>query len=160
MAYCIREATRDDLSTLRRFEQNIIAYERPFDPTLRPDPISYYDIGELIDSDNATVVVAEADDQIVASGYARRKASPDYVTPTYHAFLGMMFVVPEYRGKGVNGLVLDGLLDWAKRRNLLEVRLTVYEDNESARSAYAKAGFTPHILEMRRTVEKPDSGNE
>ena len=154
MSYHIREATRDDLPVLRTFEQAIITYERPFDPTLRPDPISYYDIGELIDSATATVIVAQIDKTIVASGYAKKKASRSYAMPTDHAFLGMMFVQPEHRGRGVNGLVLDALLEWAKQQGLLEVHLTVYPGNESACHAYQKAGFTPHILEMRKRVDE------
>ena len=43
----IRTATLDDLETLYRFEQGIILAERPFDPTLAKDPISYYDLKEL-----------------------------------------------------------------------------------------------------------------
>ncbi|MEO1575057.1 MAG: GNAT family N-acetyltransferase [Pseudomonadota bacterium] len=153
MAYLIREATRDDLPVLKTFEQGIIAYERPFDPTLRPDPISYYDIGEMIDSAEATVIVAESEGEVVASGYAKKKPSSSYAMPTYHAFLGMMFVRPEHRGKGVNGRVLNALLDWARRNDLPEVHLTVYPENDSARNAYLKAGFKPHILEMRMNID-------
>lgn len=153
MAYHIREATHADLDTLRAFEQGIIAWERPFDPTLRPDPISYYDIAEMIMSDAAAVIVAQHDDAVVASGYARKKPSRDYAMPDYHAFLGMMFVLPEHRGRGVNSLVLDALLEWARKNQLYEVHLTVYPENDSAVRAYSKAGFEPHILEMRRRLE-------
>ncbi len=149
MSYEIRRAGHLDLPALESFEQGIIAYERRFDETLRPDPISYYDITELVESQDAEVVVAEHEGAVVGSGYAKRTASLSYSFPNDHAFLGMMFVLPEHRGKGINGQILGALLDWAKRHELTEIRLTVYPGNESALNAYLKAGFVPHLLEMR-----------
>ncbi|MTB53628.1 GNAT family N-acetyltransferase [Lewinella sp. W8] len=154
MTITTREATREDLPVLRQFEQGIILAERPYDPTLKPDPISYYDIGELIDSPEATVIVAEADGRLIGSGYAKKKASRHYLRHEFHAFLGFMFVRPEYRGRGVNQLVLADLLAWARANELHEVRLTVYPDNEPAIRAYEKAGFTPYLSEMRFSLEE------
>ena len=95
----VRSATRDELETLKAFEQGIIAAERPYDHTLKPDPVSYYDIGELIDSDDAEVAVVEVDGQLVASGYARTKESKSYVQDTHHAYLGFMYVRPGRKPK-------------------------------------------------------------
>ena len=160
MAYQIREATHTDLETLRSFEQGIIAAERPYDTTLKSDPISYYDIKAMIDSPTAVVIVAEIDNTVIGSGYAKRKASRHYTTPEHHAFLGMMYVEPEHRGKGVNGLVLDGLVKWARQQDLHAMHLTVYPGNETACRAYEKAGFTPYVLEMRMSLDgsSPDNG--
>lgn len=147
-----RTATREDLLVLLGFEQGIVAWERPFNPTLKPDPISYYDIGELIDLDTAEVIVAVDGERIIGSGYVKIRQASDYVQPSEYAFLGFMFVDPDYRGRGVNRLVMDALLDWAKARELTEVRLQVYSGNDSAIRAYEKTGFTPLLLEMRRTL--------
>ncbi len=67
MPIVTRPATPADLSILLTFEQGIIAAERPYDQTLRPDPISYYDIGELIASPEAEVIVAELDGVLIGS---------------------------------------------------------------------------------------------
>lgn len=150
----VRSATRDDLPVLKAFEQGIITAERPYDHTLKPDPISYYDIGELIDSDEAEVAVVELDGEIVASGYAQKKRSRHYLRDEYHAFLGFMYVRPEARGRGLNRLLTDHLLAWARANDLPEVHLTVYPGNEPAIRAYEKAGFTPYILEMRLNLDE------
>jgi len=147
--YKVRAATREDLPTLLEFEQGIIKAERPYDPTLSPDPISYYDIGELIDSEEAEVSVVTFEDKIVASGYAKTRASKPYVYHDQHAFLGFMFVEPEHRGKGVNQLIVDELKDWARTKGLTEIRLEVYAENKGAIRAYAKADFNEHIVRMR-----------
>ena len=148
-----RPATASDLPTLLTFEQGIITAERPFDPTIRPDPISYYDVGELIASPEAEVVVAELKGSLVGSGYAKKNASRHYTEPAFHAYLGFMYVVPELRGKGVNQLILQDLFAWARKRGLLEVRLTAYPGNLPAMNAYGKAGFEPYIVEMRKRLD-------
>ena len=147
----IRPATRADLPTLLEFEQGIIAFERPFNPTLKPDPISYYDIGVLIDSAIAAVAVVVDGEQIVASGYAKEMTAAEYVTPAQYVHLGFMYVRPEYRGRGINKMVMDYLIDWGRNRGLTEVRLQVYSENAGAIRAYEKVGFEGLLLEMRRS---------
>lgn len=147
-----RSATPADLPVLLQFEQGIITAERPFDPTLKPDPISYYDVGAMILDPNVEVVVACDGDLIVGSGYAKEKPSDHYVDPPTHCFLGFMFVRPEYRGRGVNGLVTEALLAWARSRGHTEVQLRVYDDNEGAIRAYEKKGFRKYMVTMRREV--------
>ena len=152
----IRTATLDDLPVLKQFEQGIIAAERPYDSLLRPDPISYYDLADLIAAEDAVVMVAEVDGAIAASGYAKRRASRPYTEPAFHAFLGFMFVLPEHRGRGLNGKLLDALLEWSREHGLTEIRLTVYPGNEPAVRAYEKAGFSPYLVEMRRSIGPQD----
>lgn len=55
--FTVRSAKIEDLEILLSFEQGIIKAERPYDSTLAKDPITYYDIKELILSDKAEVVV-------------------------------------------------------------------------------------------------------
>lgn len=152
MALAIRSAKPEEIEHLRAFEQAIIAAERPYDETLKPDPISYYDLGALIASEDAEVAVAVMEGRLVGSGYAKKKLSRPYTSPKYHAFIGFMYVHPDFRGQSINRKVLEHLYGWARAQGLFEVRLTVYPDNEPAMRAYEKAGFVPHITEMRHQL--------
>ena len=145
----IRKAEIKDLKTLLRFEQEVILAERPFDPTIRNGEINYYDLEELIQSKEALVLVACWGDKVVASGYALIKEARHYLDHTNYGYLGFMYTLPEFRGKGVNGKIIDGLKKWVWSRNIGEIRLTVYNDNEPALKAYEKVGFKRHIIEMR-----------
>ncbi|MBM1108048.1 GNAT family N-acetyltransferase [Aurantibacter crassamenti] len=145
----IRKATVADLPALLNFEQGVIAFERPFDPTLAEDPISYYDLREMIISEDAEVLVGEYLGELIASGYAQIKTAKAYLNFEKYAYLGFMFTAPESRGKGVNKKIIDGLKAWSIAKNLKEIRLTVYEENENAIKAYEKVGFKKHIIEMR-----------
>ena len=150
----IRSAKHSDLPTLLRFEQGIVTAERPYDHTLKPDPISYYDIASMLDAPDCEVAVAELDGQLIGSGYAQRKASRHYLEPEFHAFIGFLYVDPNYRGQGVNQMVLDHLFAWARKNDLPEIHLTVYPDNAPAIRAYEKVGFDPYILEMRLNLDE------
>ncbi|MEL6484971.1 MAG: GNAT family N-acetyltransferase, partial [Bacteroidota bacterium] len=135
--------------TLLSFEQALIKAERPFDPTIAKDPVSYYDIASYVSDANVKVLVAEVDGQIVASGYALRKEARHYLDHKWYGYLGFMYTKREYRGKGINQKVTQGLVAWCKEMGLNEVRLTVYDENQSAVNAYLKSGFEKHIMEMR-----------
>ncbi|RLJ34103.1 ribosomal protein S18 acetylase RimI-like enzyme [Chryseobacterium sp. 7] len=145
-----REATDQDLEILLEFEQGVVSAERPFNSTLIEGEIHYYDLNSLMVSSDATVIVAEENNEIIASGYALiKKAEKNYYQFKEYAYLGFMYVKPEHRGKGINKVITNELIAWAKSRGVTEVRLEVYAQNESAIKAYEKAGFESHILMMR-----------
>ena len=80
--------------------------------------------------------------------------SKSYLKHDQHAYLGFMYVLPEYRGKGINKLILGHLKDWALSQGLTELRLEVYSENSSAIKAYEKFGFKSHMLEMRYNLDE------
>lgn len=154
-----RSATVEDLDTLLQFEQGIVAAERPFDPTLKPGEIHYYDLKALISSPEAEVIVALSGEEIVGSGYAQIREAKDYLQHERFAYLGFMYVKPDFRGQGVNQKVLDALTAWIRQQGIAEIRLEVYAENERAKRAYKKAGFTPNLLEMRMNLNGNESPN-
>ena len=153
MSYKVRKATLEDLPVLLEFEQGIIKAERPMDPTIREGEISYYDVGEFIRSDDAEVYVVEQEGRILASGCVRIKPDRHYLKHKRMGHLGFMFVPEEHRGKGLNGLIIEKLIEWCKSRDLQELRLDVYQSNVPAIRAYEKAGFSKHLITMRLNIE-------
>lgn len=150
----IRKATLQDMETLLEFEQKLIAVERPFDSTLKPGQIQYYDIEKMVTADYIELLVAELDKEIIGSGYARIENAQPYLQHTQHAYLGFMYIKPQHRGKGINKMIMDALAAWSASENIKELRLDVYHKNESAVKAYEKSGFEKHMLEMRKIIKK------
>ncbi|WP_459211480.1 GNAT family N-acetyltransferase [Aquimarina rhabdastrellae] len=151
--YTTRKATPEDLPVLLAFEQGIVEAERPFDTTLKEEKISYYDLLELVEEETSEVYVVTYKEEIIASGYVKILEAKPFLKHKTYGFLGFMFVKDAHRGKGINKLIINVLCDWCKARDIHEIRLDVYDQNESAIKAYEKAGFEKHITTMRLHME-------
>lgn len=149
----IRKARLSDMDSLLQFEQGVITAERPFDETLKDEPIRYYDLHQLLTAQHIRLLVAQCGNQVIGSGYARIETSKPYLKHPKYAYLGFMYVLPAYRGKGVNKMVIDELKQWAAAQRITELRLEVYHDNVPAIRAYEKAGFNKHMIEMRMGLD-------
>jgi len=145
----IRKAVPGDLDTLLGFEQGVISAERPFDPTLKPGHTNYYDIEKMIASPDVELLVAEQDGKLIGSGYARIENAKPYLVHERYAYLGFMYVIPSFRGRGINKMIMKALVKWSASQNIAELRLDVYHANESAIRAYEKVGFSKHMVNMR-----------
>ena len=145
----IREATVADLPDLLAFEQNIVAAERPYNDRIKGGVVHYYDIAGLIDSDESLVLVADDGGRLIGTGYARLKDSKDEFEHDRHAYLGMMFIEPNYRGQGLIQRLIEQLLTWAREAGVRDYYLDVYAENEAAVRAYEKFGFRGNLLEMK-----------
>jgi ribosomal protein S18 acetylase RimI-like enzyme len=152
----IRRATNADLPKLAEFLQFLVEAERPFDPTLKDGEIFYYDIQELILDKKTEVLVIDFNDQVIGCGYAQIRSAKPYEKHTLFGYLGFMFVNPEFRGHGLNNLLLNDLKKWVLSHGITEVRLDVYHENEAAVKAYEKAGFKQILTTMRCDIS---SGN-
>ena len=148
----IRPATPEDLPTLLRFEQGVINAERVFDKLIKPDPIFYYDIKEMISAAHIEILVAEVDGQVVGSGYARIETAKHFLKHPKHAYLGFMYVDPAHRGRGINSKIIEVLKEWAISQEISELRLDVYEGNLPAIKAYEKVGFNKQLINMHMEI--------
>lgn len=145
----IREATIEDIPTLKRMEQGVVEAERPFNSMLKEGPVSYYDIGALIASKQSMVLVADHHGQAIGSGYATLNDSLPYLQHASHAYLGFMYVEPNFRRQGIIQRILDELRDWSYGRGVRDFYLEAYSDNTSAIRAYEKYGFRRNLIEMK-----------
>jgi GNAT superfamily N-acetyltransferase len=150
----IRPAIADDVETLLRFEQAIIEYERPMERNMKSEPFHYYDLSELIQLDTAQVLVAEHQEKLIGSGFIHIRKSRDYLDHDKHGYLGFMYTDPNYRGQGINNLLIRELTKWAIDKGLKVLALTVFAENESAIKAYQKAGFYSNLVEMRLNLDE------
>jgi GNAT superfamily N-acetyltransferase len=151
----IRVATLEDHPVLLQFEQGLVAAERPFDPTIREGHIRYYDIPGLITSDHIRLVVAETDEILIGCGYARiEPADRPYLIHAHHAYLGFMYTRPDFRGQGINRMIIAALEAWALEKKMTEMVLEVYYDNKGAIRAYEQAGFSRHLIKMRKSIAR------
>lgn len=72
---------------------------------------------------------------------------PDYTIPGRRIYLSRLIVKNGHRGRGIGGIIVDYLVDYAKRLGYGEMSLGVDIDNAVARQLYEKKGFTDVIFE-------------
>lgn len=102
--------------------------------------------------------MAEIDGDLVGCGYARIDPAKPYLQYDRQSYLGFMYVVPEFRGRGINQMILDDLYRWTLSRGVTEIRLEVYPANSAAVRAYEKSGFIPYILQMHTNIGVRNAG--
>jgi ribosomal protein S18 acetylase RimI-like enzyme len=144
-----REAAPSDLPQLLNLEQLVIEAERPFNATIKPGKTFYYDLDQLISSEDSYLVVVENEESIVGTGYAQIRESKAAFAHQTHSYLGFMYVSPDYRGRGINQKLIDRLIIWSKGKGAEDFYLDVYAENEAAIRAYEKVGFSPCMIEMK-----------
>lgn len=154
MNIAIRPASPADLPRLLEFEQGVIAAERPFARNLKDGSVTYYDIEQLISDAAAELLVAEHNGTVIGCAYARITASKPHFKQRFFAYLGFMYIEPQYRGMAINKRLIEALMDWSKSRGVYELSLEVYCENAAAISAYKKAGFSENTMEMRIELEQ------
>jgi ribosomal protein S18 acetylase RimI-like enzyme len=144
-----REASLNDKPVLLEFEQHVIQAERPFNSAIKSVDAYYYDMADLLNSKKSHLLVAEINGVVVASGYAQIRTSKQSLVHDFHSYLGFMYVVPEFRGRGINKSILERLIQWSTNQGISDCYLDVYSGNEAAIRAYQKAGFVNSMIEMK-----------
>ena len=65
-----------------------------------------------------------------------------------------MYVIPTFRGIGINKRVMEYLIEWGNSIGINEFKLDVYSQNLSAIKAYQKLGFSSELFNMRLNTDK------
>ena len=144
-----RPAEINDLKTLRKIEQQVVLAERPFNAEIKTGAPLYYDIENLIASDDTFMLIGESADEIIATGYAQIIVSKGSLQHRKHAYLGFMYVAESYRGQGLNGKIIEKLNTWCLEQGIRDCYLDVYSANAQAIRAYEKLGFESSMIKMK-----------
>ena len=95
-----------------------------------------------------------------AIGFAEAAKRVDYVNGTTTspvAFLEGLYVVPEWRRRGVARTLVESVVAWALQQNLSELASDSLIDNVAAHSAHRALGFeeTERVVYFRRPLHQP-----
>lgn len=104
------------------------------------------------DESKGTYIVARAEDGPVASLMITREWS-DWNNGWYW-WIQSVYVMPEYRGKGIFRAMYTKVIEMTKEQNIAQVRLYVDRNNSNAQKVYQKLGMEEcHYLMYETTVE-------
>lgn len=102
---------------------------------------------QIKNGERITFIYSENDEFIGEGSLVFTHQDSDYTIPNQRVYLSRMIVKEEHRNRGIGGIMLDYLIDYAKDLGYEEISLGVDTDNLNARHLYEKKGFTEVLFE-------------
>ncbi|MDU1905357.1 MAG: GNAT family N-acetyltransferase [Dysgonomonas sp.] len=127
-----------DFSTLLKYLNSL---DKSFNPLLS----TYIDIEQYARKlfEKAEIRLIEKEGQFIGL-YAIYFNRNDFPPFTYISLIG---VLNQYKGKGAAQLLLEDIVSYSLKENILEIRLEVRIDNEIAVRFYQKNNFMKHSID-------------
>jgi ribosomal protein S18 acetylase RimI-like enzyme len=95
-------------------------------------------LAELLANDEITVLLAGDPPQ----GFALFRTRPSLWSKAGDTYLEELYVIPERRGKGIGGALLDTAIETARQMGADHFELTTGTDDTAARALYESRNFT------------------
>ena len=131
------EPRRADPEDVARIAQLLHDFNTEFDePTPGPRFLAER-VGRLLEADEMTVLVAGRE----AQGLAVLRFRPSLWRDALDCYLEELYVVPERRGQGLGGALLDAAIELAREQGARDMHLGTAETDLAARALYESRGF-------------------
>jgi len=151
----IKEATLEYLKDIINFNKKLFEFEyKNFDKTLDcswPPKNKEYFKNSIKGKDSLALVVLDKG-KIIGYLIGNIKKAKNYRNIKKIAELDNMFILPDYRNKGIGSLLCKRFLDWVKSRDVKRVRVVVSEKNKGAINCYKKCGFSEYNLILEQDL--------
>ncbi len=105
----------------------------------------WYD--ELVKGTRIIFIYLENGEFIGEGSLVIKNNDPDYTIPGKRIYLSRLIIKAEYRNRGIGGIIVDFLNNYAKELGFEEISVGVDIDNIVAKHLYEKKGFTNIIFE-------------
>jgi ribosomal protein S18 acetylase RimI-like enzyme len=155
----IRRATAADLEAIGRLGALLLRAHYHFDPQrfLSPgadaeDGYAWF-LGTQIDRDEALVLVAERDGDIVGYLYAGIEPHNWKELRERAGYVHDILITEDTRGTGIGRELMDAAFAWMREQGVPRVLLWTAASNERARSLFERLGFRATMVEMTKELE-------
>ena len=150
----IRDANINDIEALHRFFEALhkLHFEgRPDIFSVDDNPYTEKFIKKALKDKNKRIIVAEENNEII--GLCAFSFNDNaYQTRKKQIFIDDIYVVPDYRRKGVAKALFNYVKSLAEKEKYEKIDLTVWSFNEEALIFYKSLGFTEQRKIMEITV--------
>lgn len=146
----IRKAKLEDLPSIQDLNHKLFENEEKWHPTYVGSwPYSERGIAYFTDRINEVtgiIFVAEHENKVI--GYLCGGWVRSYAFRKESSFVDLdnMYVIEEYRSKGIGNMMITEFFNWAKSKNIEVVRVDSVYENERAINFYTKKGFKKHSV--------------
>jgi len=133
-----REIRRADAGDAGAVAQLLHAFNSEYEDFTPGVPALSERLGELLGAEEIVVLLA-GDPPL---GFALFRLRPSLWAKAEDVYLEELYVVPERRGKGIGGALLDTAIETARQMGADHFELTTGEEDTEARALYKSRGFT------------------
>ncbi|HEX5502824.1 MAG TPA: GNAT family N-acetyltransferase [Thermomicrobiales bacterium] len=154
----LREAVLSDYPAIRDLVHDLDAYQAQHAPAVArlPDSprLDRDELAELLANDKCLVVVAEHEDAVVGciEASVRLPERPDEAGIPWCG-INNLAVAPRWRRQGVGRRLVEAAEEWARRKQVWQARLGVFEFNDGARALYETLGYHTLSRQLVKTLE-------
>jgi GNAT superfamily N-acetyltransferase len=112
-------------------------------------------ITRFVDQDDAEMLVAEIDSELVGLATVRVSTYPE--APMFRAgsrvCLDDLVVRSEFRGRGIAAILVDRAAEWAQSRKIPSLVINVWNENEGGLAFFTENGFEPRCQQMELRID-------
>ena len=154
----IIEAKEEHIPALGNLIMDFIKYTEEINPVFgAPETakqiIIEKNIRPAIKSETSKIILAQDNGQIIGYSYAVIM-EPDPATSKRdkYGYIHDLFVIPEYRRKGIGKQLFDEIMKWFHTLDIDRVELDVIVGNYLANSFWKKQGFNDHFHRLYKAM--------
>ena len=151
----VRRATQDDLEALSELVYRFYVFNEEFDPSwsavqsLRD--VASQHAAELIRSQDSVVLVAVKEGKVI--GYVMAIMEENRLIKARRLLvIKELYVRPQERRQGIATLLINRVLDEARKSRVSYVAVEYPAANTIAGDIYLKMGFRPHLVRLIKEV--------
>ena len=145
----IRKAIYDDVKKLNELLTLLIQDEKQYDEGINDNFVVTNMYENYIEDKTKLILVAEEDNKIVGYLYGKLEESDE--TYKYKvAILDALYVINEYRKKGIASALINEFKNWTKLNNVDLLKVNVCSKNIKAKKLYEKHNFIMHSETLRK----------
>jgi ribosomal protein S18 acetylase RimI-like enzyme len=156
MEFKIKKADRNDVEEIIKLNQELFNYEfnSGFDNSLdlnwTKNNKKYFE--KSITDKNSLVLVCIYNEEVVGYLIGRIENPEDYRKIKSIAEVDNMFILEEFRKKGVGKKLVEGFVKWAKKKDVEKIRVVASSKNKKAIEFYKKFGFVGYNLTLEKDL--------
>lgn len=151
----IRGFSKDDIPAIADLMRQMAGFHNSLDPEYKAGG-GYPNLEEEIEGwlSNADILILVAKEKGEIVGYARISVepAPTYLNEKKIGIIDDIFVIEDYRRKGVAEALFEKSKEWFLKKKVYSVELNVDVRNEGAIALWKKLGFSERKLRMRRRL--------
>ncbi len=142
----IRIALPEDVTAISKLWLKFMEYNARFDDSFRVKPriLSRFarEILDRLNDHDFRIAVADMGGEIVGYSFSYISRKPYFFRLGKFGFIGDVFVLEQFRGRGIGRLLAEDAHDFFRRRNVEQVELLVATKNVETVKFWEKLGYT------------------